>query len=98
MANIDEELRLASEAKAAIEKMPREILKILRKAALVARAQQTTMRFSSEATLNKARRRVGSALESLIPALEADRETPTRMNKAMVAIDDWIKEIKAARL
>ena len=91
MANIDEELRLASEAKAAIEKMPREILKILRKAALVARAQQTTMRFSSEATLNKARRRVGSALDSLIPALEADRETPTRMNKAMVAIDDWIK-------
>ena len=97
MAHIDEELRLASEAKAAIVKKPREILEILRKAAFVAQAQQTTMRFSSEATLNKARRRVGSALESLIPALEADRETPTRMNKAKVAIDDWIKEIKAAR-
>ena len=91
MANIDEELRIAGEARTAIAKRPKEILTILRKAALVARAQQTTMRFSSEATLNKARRRVGSALESLIPALEADRETPTRMNKAMVAIDDWIK-------
>jgi hypothetical protein len=93
MANIDEELRLASEAKVAIERRPKEILKILRKAALVARA--TT--FSSEATLNKARRKVGSALESLIPALEANRETPIRMNKATIAIDEWIRELKAAR-
>jgi hypothetical protein len=68
-------------------------LKVLRKAALVAR----TTPFSSEATLNKARRKVGSALENLIPALEADRETPTRMNKAKVVIDEWIKELKAAR-
>ena len=93
MANIDEELRLAGEAKNAIEKMPREILKILRKAALVTR----TTTFSSKATLNKARRKVGSALESLIPALEANRETPIRMNKATIAIDEWIRELKAAR-
>ena len=42
MANIDEELRLASEARAAIEKRP----KILRRAAFVAQTQQRTM-FSS---------------------------------------------------
>jgi hypothetical protein len=96
MTNIDEELRLASEARTAIEKRPREILKILRKAALVAQTPRT-LKFSSEAALNKARRKVGSALESLIPALEVNRETPTRMDKAKVAIDDWIKEIKAAR-
>ena len=93
MANIDEELRIAGEARTAIAKRPKEILTILRKAALVAR----TTPFSSEATLNKARRKVGSALESLIPALEAKRETPMRMNKAEIAMDDWIKEIKAAR-
>ena len=96
MAHIDEELRLASEAKAAIVKKPREILEILRKAAFVAQAQQTAA-FSSEAALNKARRKVCNALASLVPAFEANRETPTRMNKAKVAIDDWIKEIKAAR-
>jgi hypothetical protein len=49
MANIDEELRLASEAKTVIEKKPRKMLEILRKAALVARTQQRTMMFSSEA-------------------------------------------------
>ena|ERR1700730_3692565 len=96
MANIDEEVRLASEAKAAIEKRPREISTILHKAAFVAQAQQT-LEFSSEAALNKARRKVVRALASLIPALEANRETPTRMDKAKVAIDEWIKEIKAER-
>jgi hypothetical protein len=97
MVHIDEELKIASEARSMIEKRPGEMLEILRKAALVARTQQRTMRFSSEATLNKARRKVGSALESLIPALEVHRETPTRMDKAKVTIDEWIKEIKAAR-
>jgi hypothetical protein len=96
VANIDEELALASEARAAIEKRPKEMFKVLRTAALVARTQQT-LKFSSEAALNKARRRVGSALESLIPALEANRETPTRMKKAKDAVDEWIKEIKVAR-
>jgi hypothetical protein len=55
------------------------------------------MMFSSEAALNKARRRVANALASLIPALEANRETPRRMEKAKVAVDEWIKEIKATK-
>ena len=97
ISNIDEELRLASEAKAAVEKRPREMLEILCKAAFVAEAQQRTMLFSSKAALTKARRKVIRALASLIPALEVQRETPTRMDKAKVAIDDWIKEIKAER-
>ncbi len=96
MANIDEELRLANEASAVIEKKSKEILEILRKAAFMARTQQTAT-FPSGAALNKARRKVGNALATLIPALEANRETPTRINKAKVAIDDWIKEIKAAK-
>jgi len=63
---------VTAEARAAIEKRPRDILEILRKAARVVRTQQRTMMFSSEAALNIARRKVGSALESLIPALEAN--------------------------
>jgi hypothetical protein len=38
MANIDQELRLANEARVAIAKKPREILEILRTAAFVAQA------------------------------------------------------------
>jgi hypothetical protein len=97
MANIDEELRLAREARAAIEKRPEEILEILRTAALVTRTRQRTMMFLSQGALNRARRKVGGALENLIPALEVHRETPTRMKKAQVAVDVWIKEIKAKR-
>jgi hypothetical protein len=96
MANIDEELRLASEASAAIEKRPKKILEILRKAAFVAQAQQRTMMFS-DAALNRARRKAANALANLIPALEVHRETPTRMGYAKDAIDEWIGEIKAER-
>jgi hypothetical protein len=97
MANIDEELRLASEASAAIEKKSKKILEVLRKAAFIAQAQQTPTIFLSDAALNKARRKAVSALESLIPALEVHRETSTRMDNAKDAIDEWIKEIKAER-
>jgi hypothetical protein len=97
MANIDEELRLASEARAAIEKKPAEILKILHRAAFIAQAQQTPTIILSDAALNKARRNVVSALASLIPALGVHRETSTRMDNAKDAIDEWIMEIKAKR-
>jgi hypothetical protein len=91
MTNIDAELRLASEAKSAIAKQPKEILEILRKAAFMAQAQQTAMMFSREAALNKARRKVANALARLIPALEADRETPTRMDKP------WLRSMIGSR-
>jgi hypothetical protein len=97
MANIDEELRLASEATDAIATKPREILEILRKAAFMAQVQQTTMMLSSEPAINKAPRKAAIALANLIPALEANRETPTRMKKAKVALDKWIMQIKVAR-
>jgi hypothetical protein len=97
MANFDEEFRLASEATDAIANKPREILEILRKAAFMAQVQQTAMMLSSEPALSKARRRAAIALANLIPALEANRETPTRMKKAKVAIDKWIMQIQVAR-
>ena len=97
MANIDEELRLAGEATDAIANKPREILEILRKAAFMAQVQQTAMMLSSEPALNKARREAAIALANLIPALETNRETPTKMKKAKVAVDKWIMQIKVAR-
>jgi hypothetical protein len=97
MLNINEELRIANETRAAIEKKPREMLKILRQATFVAQAQQTPTMSLSDAALNRARRNVVSALRSLIPALEVHRETSTRMDNAKVAIDEWIMEIKAEK-
>ena len=97
MANFDEEFRLASEATDAIANKPREILEILRKAAFMAQVQQTAMMLSSEPALNKARREAAIALANLIPALETNRETPTKMKKAKVAVDKWIMQIKVAR-
>ena len=62
----------------------------------MARTQQTTI-FSSEAILNDVRHKVGIALGALIPALDRNRETPERVNKARDAIEAWIKELKAAK-
>ena len=92
MANIDEELAVAREARAAIEKRPREFLAILRKALYLARQ---SILFSS--ALNHARNEAGKALSTLIVAVKARRETPERINRAKYAIDAWIEELEAAR-
>ena len=96
MANLDEELAVARETRAAIDNTPRELLEILRKALYMARTQQITI-FSSEAALNKARPYAGNALSTLICAIEARRDTPERINRTKYAIDAWIKELEAVK-
>jgi len=92
IVNIDEELATAREARAAIEKRPREFLAILRKALYLARQ---SILFSS--ALNHARNEAGKALSTLIVAIEARQEMPERINRAKYAINAWIRALEAAR-
>jgi len=95
MAMIEEELKLAKQAKAAIGRKHRtETIEVLRKANRMAAAQMTT--FSSEGRLNDARHKLELVLPPAIRALE-DRASEDRIEKAKGAIDAWIKELEAAK-
>ena len=92
---IEEELKLAKQAKAAIERKHRpETIEVLRKANQMAAGQMTT--FASEGRLNDARHKLGLVLPSAIRALEG-RASEDRIEKAKGAIDAWIKELEAAK-
>ena len=94
MAGINEELALTRKAKAAIEKLQRreKIIEHLRNANIIARRATST-----EGSLNGARQNARIALGALIPALEAELETLELKLKAKVAVNDWIKELEAAK-
>ena len=95
MAMIEEELKLAKQAKAAVGRKHRtETIEVLRKANRMAAAQMTT--FSSEGRLNNARHKLGLVLPPAIRALE-DRASEDRIEKAKGAIHAWIKELEAAK-
>ena len=95
MAMIEEELKLAKQAKAAIGRKHRtETIEVLRKANRMAAAQMTT--FSSEGRLNDARHKLGLVLPPAIRALE-DRASVDKIEKAKASIDVWIKELEAAK-
>jgi hypothetical protein len=95
MASIEEELALARQAKAAIERKPRtETTEVLRKANRMAAAQMTT--FASEGRLNDARHRLGLVLPPAIKALEG-QASEDKIEKAKTAIAAWIKELEAAK-
>ena len=83
MFSIEEELRLARQATAAVEgKRRKETIEVLRKANLMATAQMTT--FSSAGPLNDARHRLGLALPPLIRALERGQSGQDKIDKAEV--------------
>jgi hypothetical protein len=98
MTNITE-LALARKARGAIEKIGirrrERTVEILRNASIAGRS--ATSPFSSDVALNEAREKVVISLTILIPALEAHMETLWEKNKAKAAIDDWIKELEAAK-
>ena len=95
MAMIEEELKLAKQAKAAIERKHRtETIEVLRKANRMAAAQMAT--FASEGRLNNARHKLGLVLPPAIRAFEG-QASEDKIEKAKASIDAWIKELEAAK-
>src|SRR5262249_35669436 len=81
MATLEEELKLAKQAKVVIERKSRtETVEVLRKANQMAAAQMTT--FSSEGPLNDARHKLGLALPLVIRALEEGQSSQDKIDKA----------------
>ena len=92
---IEEELKLAKQAKAAIERKHRpETIEVLRKANQMAARQMTT--FASEGRLNDARHKLGLVLPPAIRAFEG-QASEDKIEKAKASIDAWIKELEAAK-
>jgi len=93
MATLEEELKLAKQAKVVIERKSRtETVEVLRKANQMAAAQMTT--FSSEGPLNDARHKLGLALP-VIRALEEGQPSQDKIDNAKSAIEDWMRLLKS---
>jgi hypothetical protein len=91
MVSINEELKAAKAAKAAIKATstsPKSaVLATLNKANHAA-----ILNLSNGGTLNEARGNVGIALSSVLHS----QPTPEKIDKAKLAIDAWIMELEAA--
>ena len=94
MATLEEELKLAKQAKVVIERKSRTetTVEVLRKANQMAAAQMTT--FSSEGPLNDARHKLGLALP-VIRALEEGQPSQDKIDNAKSAIEDWMRLLKS---
>jgi hypothetical protein len=94
MASIDEELRAAKAAKAAIDVLLTTPTPKSAVAATIRTANTAAVvNLGRGGALNDARVNVGIALSTLI-----DRPpTPERINNAKAAIEAWIKELEAAQ-
>ena len=94
MVHINEELKAAKAAKAAIS----VLLKATPKSAVLATLNKANhaaiLNLSSGGALNEARAYVGIALSNLIH--DHGPPTPQSIDKANSAIDVWIRELKAA--
>jgi hypothetical protein len=92
MVSIDEELKAAKAAKAAINVLltatPKSgVVAVLRKANHAA-----ILNLSSGGALNEARANVGVALSGLVNSTP----TPEKIDKAKGAVEDWINQLRAA--
>src|SRR6516225_6290235 len=92
MVSVDEELKAAKAAKAAIDALltttrKSEVLATLSKARRCA-----VLHLSSGGTLNEARANVGIALSIVMHS----RPTQEKIDKTKAAINDWIKELEAS--
>src|SRR6266480_2237305 len=97
MVSIDEELKAAKAAQAAINTLSISapnpyIVATLRKAKLAA---APITNFSGAASLIKVRDKVVNALSDLIRALEEGQLTQKTIDKAKGAIKEWMKLLKA---
>jgi hypothetical protein len=91
-ANMDDELKAAKAAKAAVNDLMRATAKSGPLAAIRAARQAAILNLSSEGSLNDARGRVGIALGNVMDGLP----TQEKIDKAKSAIDVWIWELEAA--
>jgi hypothetical protein len=92
MVSVNEELKAAKAAKAAINALstatPKSVLATLRTANHAA-----VLNLGSGGALNEARANVGIALSNLMHG----PQTPERIDKAKSATDAWIKELETAK-
>ena len=92
MVSVDEELKAAKAAKAAID----AILTTTRKSEVLAKLMKArgaaVLNLSSGGSLNEARGNVGIALSSVLHS----RPTQEKIDKTKVAINDWIRELEAS--
>ena len=90
MISVDEELKAAKAAKAAIGALLTRKADVL--ATLGKARHAAVLNLSSGGTLNEARANVGIALSSVIHS----QPTQEKIDKAKAAINDWIRELAAA--
>ena len=91
MVSLDEELKAAKAAKAAIDALLTTTRQSVVLAKLMKARGAAILNLSSGGTLNAARGNVGIALSSLLHS----RPTQEKIDKAKAAINDWIKELVA---
>ena len=91
MVSVDEELKAAKAAKAAIEALLTTTRQSVVLAKLMKARGAAILNLSSGGTLNAARGNVGIALSSVLHS----RPTQEKIDKAKAAINDWIKELVA---
>jgi hypothetical protein len=91
MVNIDEELKAAKAAQAAIDALLTTTRQSVVLAKLMKARGAAILNLSSGGTLNAARGNVGIALSSVLHS----RPTQEKIDKAKAAINDWIKELVA---
>jgi hypothetical protein len=91
MASIDEELKVAKAAKAAIDALLTTTRKSEVLAALGKARHAAVLNLSSGGTLNEARANVGIALSSIMHS----QPTQEKIDKTKAAINDWIRELAA---
>ena len=90
MVHINEELKAAKAAEAAIKALSEAAPKSAVLATLVKAKHAAIFNLSSGAALNEARGNVGRALSIVMHGLP----TAEKINKAKSAIDAWIKELE----
>jgi len=90
MVNIDEELKAAKAAQAAIDALLTTTRQSVVLAKLMKARGAAILNLSSGGTLNAARGNVGIALSSVMHS----RPTPEKIDKTKVAISNWIRELE----
>ena len=92
MVSLDEELKAAKAAKAAIEALLKTTTRKSEVLATLSEARSAAvLNLSSGGTLNEARGNVGIALSSVLHS----RPTQEKIDKTKAAINAWIKELEA---
>ena len=93
MVSVEEELKAAKAAKAAIDALLTTTRKSEVWATLGKAKRCAVLNLSSGGTLNEARANAGIALSGVMH----NRPTQEKIDKAKAAINDWIRELAARR-